>query len=83
MHAQHPSATLFWLLPFFGTLTRCDADLIDLHLMGLFPMEGAWSGGEALKPAVQMGLDHINARDDILPGYRLKLVWEDTKVSNL
>ncbi|CAH1790060.1 unnamed protein product [Owenia fusiformis] len=51
----------------------------DLYLLGLFPMEGAWYGGRSLLASVQMGLDHINGRSDILPGYRLNIMWNDTK----
>lgn len=27
-----------------------------------------------------MGLEDINARDDILPDYKLEVTWENTKV---
>ena len=58
-----------------------DPPLKDLYIMGLYPMEGSWAGGHALLPATQLGLQHVNDRSDILPGYRLNLIWSDTKVS--
>ena len=32
-------------------------------------------------PAIHLAVKHINSRRDVLPGYRLKLTWNDTKVS--
>ncbi len=55
-------------------------NLTDLYIMGLFPMEGSWAGGLGIMPAVQIALEHINDRLDILPGYRLNLIWDNTKV---
>ena len=55
-----------------------------LNLMGFLPMTGdVLPCGGACLPALEMAVSHINARDDILPGYRLNLVWEDTKVSGI
>ena len=60
------------------------AELKDINVMGLFPMTGEnWPGGGACLPAVEMALRQVNARDDILKGYRLNLIWGDTKVSSL
>ena len=52
----------------------------ELHLLGLFPFEGAWYGGQSLLTSVRMGLEEVNRRNDILPGYKLVLHYEDTKV---
>lgn len=51
-----------------------------LYLLGLFPFSDPWPGGETMLPAVQIAIEHINNRSDILPGYRLALIWEDTEV---
>lgn len=48
---------------------------------GIFPMTGGWAGGKGCKPAVEMALKHVNNREDILPGYRLEMVDNDSKVS--
>ena len=56
----------------------------DLYLMGLLPMTGdGWPGGGACLPALEMAIRHVNARDDILPDYKLNLIWKDTSVSNV
>ena len=52
-----------------------------VYVMGLFGMEGSWPGGNAMLPAAQLGLDHVNAREDILPDYELRTAWSNTKVS--
>ncbi len=51
--------------------------------MGLWPMgpKGPWMGGLGILPAAEMALEHINARTDILPGYRLNMIWNNTMVS--
>ena len=54
----------------------------DLYLLGLFPVGGdAWPAGEALLLAVNIALEQVNNRTDILPGYRLNLIPSDTMVS--
>ncbi|XP_072016482.1 gamma-aminobutyric acid type B receptor subunit 2-like [Amphiura filiformis] len=51
---------------------------IPIYLGGFFSLSGAWVTSGII-PAVEMALDHINARADILPEYDLKMVWNDTK----
>ncbi len=53
---------------------------IPLYLSAYFTLGGAWDGSGIL-PAVEMALDHINENADVLPGYELKMVWNDTRVS--
>lgn len=53
----------------------------DIYILGLFPMEGSWRGGRMALEAAELALQHINAREDVLRGYNLKLVWNNTKVS--
>ena len=53
----------------------------EVHLMALVPYSGeVWPAGEAILLAFNMALDHINARQDILPGYTLRLHWQDSQV---
>ena len=54
----------------------------ELHLIGLFPVEGP-AFGQATLVAANLALDHINNRTDILPGYTLRLHPNDTAVSYL
>ncbi|XP_046576507.1 gamma-aminobutyric acid type B receptor subunit 1-like [Haliotis rubra] len=64
-----------WFLSTLGVVTGVH----DLYLLGLFPLEGAWRGGAGQVVAVEMALAEVNAREDILPGYRLNLIWNNTK----
>lgn len=43
-------------------------------------MSGGWPGGQACQPAVEMALEDVNSRRDILPDYELKLIHHDSKV---
>lgn len=40
------------------------------------------SAGKSLLPASELAIDMVNRRTDVLPGYRLQLIWNDTQVSN-
>ena len=51
-----------------------------LYLLGLFPMTGAWAGGEALLLASQLAVRDINANRHVLPGFELVLLPKDTAV---
>ena len=53
---------------------------IPLYLGGYFSLGGIWDGSGIL-PAVEMALEHINERTDILAEYELKMIWNDTRVS--
>ena len=50
-----------------------------LYIGGYFTLGGNWDGSGIL-PAVEMALDHVNDRNDILNEYELKMVWNDTQV---
>lgn len=52
-----------------------------LHIAGLFPMSGTggWIGGSGCLPAALMALDDVNARSDLLPGYKLELTYKDSQ----
>jgi len=52
-----------------------------LHIAGLFPMTGTggWIGGSGCLPAVLMALDDVNARQDLLSGYKLELTYKDSQ----
>lgn len=45
-------------------------------------MSGGWPGGQACQPAVEMALEDVNSRRDILPDYELKLIHHDSKVAS-
>ncbi|XP_046442537.1 gamma-aminobutyric acid type B receptor subunit 1-like [Daphnia pulex] len=52
-----------------------------LHIGGIFPINGTegWQGGMACQPSAMMALDDVNSRFDLLPGYKLKLHWNDSE----
>ena len=57
------------LLIFLGTRLQTAAALsTPLHLAYLAPYEGAWSGGNAMEPAVLMAFEAVNADPLTLPG---------------
>ena len=43
-------------------------------------MSGSWAGGEGCLPAVEMALQDINNRTDILPDYKLEMESDDSQV---
>ncbi|XP_053601237.1 gamma-aminobutyric acid type B receptor subunit 1 isoform X2 [Plodia interpunctella] len=53
----------------------------DLHIGGIFPMEGegGWQGGQACKPAAELALIDVNARKNLLSGFKLLLHSNDSK----
>ncbi|VDM75092.1 unnamed protein product [Strongylus vulgaris] len=73
---------LSWLV-LVGALGPLRADdPIPLHIGGTFPMEagsGGWAGGQACLPAVQMALEDVNNRPDVLPGYVLHMNTSNSK----
>ena len=59
--------------------TRVDQELTTLHLLTLLPHG---DGADSLLPAAELAVDKINAKDDLLPGYRLELIAADTEMCN-
>uniref|UniRef100_T1KDL7 G-protein coupled receptors family 3 profile domain-containing protein n=1 Tax=Tetranychus urticae TaxID=32264 RepID=T1KDL7_TETUR len=61
--------------------TTTEMPLTKLHIGGLFPMTGTggWLGGQGCQPAVEMALEDVNSRPDLLPGYYLSLTPNDSK----
>ncbi|XP_072047136.1 gamma-aminobutyric acid type B receptor subunit 1-like [Amphiura filiformis] len=53
---------------------------IPLYIGGLLPFSGGWDGS-GLVPGIDLALKHINAREDLLADYDLKIVWNDTQCS--
>ncbi|BES92877.1 receptor [Nesidiocoris tenuis] len=76
---------MFWLLlPFMVSSSL--ANLVEnddnvLHIGGIFPIggEGGWQGGQACQPAAQFALEDVNKKKDLLPGFILKLHWNDSE----
>ena len=51
-----------------------------LYIGGIFPMTGSWAGGKGCRPAVEMALEDVNARADLLPQFNLEIVANDSRV---
>ena len=62
-----------------ATTASPDQDRTPVYIGGFFSHGGTWDASGIL-PAVQMAIDHINERPDILPDYELRMVWNDTQV---
>jgi len=43
-------------------------------------MSGAWAGGRGCRPAVDIALEDINNRKDLLPNFRLQMLANDSRV---
>ncbi|KAJ8044507.1 hypothetical protein HOLleu_07275 [Holothuria leucospilota] len=54
---------------------------IPIYLGGFLSIEGGVWDGSGLLPALELALDHVNARPDVLARYDLRLVWNDSQVS--
>ena len=63
----------------FGEISQ-NSTLKDIYILGLFPMEGAWTGGLGIQPAAEIAIDYVNRDTNVLPGYRLNMLWNNTKV---
>ena len=59
-----------------------DGGKIPLYLGAYFPFSAVWDGSGII-PAVEMALDHINARQDILTDYELRMIYNDTQVRDI
>lgn len=55
----------------------------NITVGGIFPMSGSWAGGQGCLPAVEMALEDVNAREDLLSEYRLHMDYNDSHVSQL
>ena len=52
----------------------------DLHVAGLLPVTGGWPGGGAMLAAIDIALEYVNMQEDLLPGYTLKVIYNDSQV---
>ncbi|KAK6050373.1 hypothetical protein COOONC_12122 [Cooperia oncophora] len=85
IRSSDASMTVLSWLVLVGALGPLHADdPVPLHIGGTFPMEagsGGWAGGQACLPAVQMALEDVNNRPDVLPGYVLHMNTSNSKVT--
>ncbi|CAK9298893.1 unnamed protein product [Gordionus sp. m RMFG-2023] len=50
----------------------------DLNIGGLVSLSGSWNGSYVI-PAIELALQHVNLNKEVLTGYSLKWIWNDTK----
>ena len=60
--------------------TNKNSTSIDIYILGLFPMDGHFPAGIDVKPGVEIALDSVNRNPNILPGYRLNMMWNNSRV---
>jgi len=92
---MHPHPVMLLLLLLLATTThartwdnsvhwswdRPAAKSRTLYIGGIFPMSGAWAGGMGCRPAVDIALEDINHRPDLLPRFRLQMLANDSRVA--
>ncbi|XP_033758823.1 gamma-aminobutyric acid type B receptor subunit 1-like [Pecten maximus] len=60
----------------------CDQKILkpkNLTIGGIFPMSGSWAGGIGCLPAIEMALEDVNKRMDILEEYHLHMQSDDSE----
>ncbi|XP_021367272.1 gamma-aminobutyric acid type B receptor subunit 1-like [Mizuhopecten yessoensis] len=60
----------------------CDPKILkpkNLTIGGIFPMSGSWAGGIGCLPAIEMALEDVNKRMDILEEYHLHMQSDDSE----
>ena len=55
--------------------------LEDLYILAMVPDSGEWPNGEVTRFSGQIALEHINAKEDMLPGYTFNIIWVNSMVS--
>ena len=83
MHSICCSTLLLFLYGKIFLLVLGKTNLTDIYILGLFPMEDPVPGGLGIKPAVDVAINYVNRDVSMLPGYRLNMIWNNTKVSTL
>lgn len=54
------------------------------RLPGLLPITGdIWPAGNSELASMGLALEHVNSDPSMLPGYRLRMIYEDTKVGEI
>ena len=67
---------------FFSVLDTVPTNGVKNLTIGAYaPLTGpCWGGGFAVKIVIELALSQVNSRTDMLPGYQLNMVLNDTKV---
>ncbi len=81
-------SSLFQVLCLYCSQCVCSQERKELSILTMGPFhdpkrDPGWDGGPALIPAARLAVDHINSRNDVLPGYTLSLLEADSGCSLL
>lgn len=63
-------------------LTSNSNQRVKLSIAGFYSRGKSWDTSGVI-PAVELALDHINHRADILEDYELDVIWENSNVSQI
>lgn len=69
---------LVWLL--LSLFIVAETKRQTVYIGGMFPMSGAWAGGQGCRPAVDMALESVNSRSDLFPTFNLEMISKDSQV---
>lgn len=77
------TVSIFLLIGSF-LLSAIQSTTVDLNVGAYFEVNTTNRGWNSagVWPAVQLAAEHVNQRNDVLPGYRLRLHVKDSRVRN-
>ena len=73
--------TILWFIIFLVLQAGLGESKKDIYLMGLYPHTGGWTLPLTLISS-KIALEHINSREDLLPGYTLHVEWRNSDCSD-
>ena len=71
--------TVLLLVSLYVLGVFCDKK--DLYIAGIYPANGSWSAPD-IPTSIRLALEHINANDEVLPDYNLKIELENSQCKN-
>ena len=71
--------TVLLLVSLYVLAVFCDKK--DLYIAGIYPANGSWSAPD-IPTSIRLALEHINANDEVLPDYNLKIELENSQCKN-
>ena len=71
------------MTPTRPSLVSDGQDVKPLYIIVLLPYSEPWPSGPAVRHVEEIALRHINENPNVLAGYELRAVWEDTEVSDV
>lgn len=72
---------IWWIL-LLCAVFNFSSSLVPIFIGGFFPQRNEQWDGSSILPAVQLAIEEVNKNSSVLPGYELKMIWNDTKVGS-